>query len=484
MNLLAHFQHKIRALDIGDKVVIGVSGGPDSVALLHLFVESQPVFDFRLQVVHVNHMIRGQESDGDEAFVVELAKQWDIPCRVEKVDVPALAADQKLSIEAAARLARYTTLTREAIRSGASVIAVAHHAGDQAETVLMHILRGSGLAGLRGMQTVGPIPDAYLPAETSHRPLLIRPLLDVPREVIDAYCTEHGLNPRLDHTNLDTAYARNRLRHELIPALERVNPAFQMALNRMASVLAADYDLIQQQIDQVWERIVTEKSEHLIRLDRDTWRELPLALQRETIRRAVEQLRESLSDLGFKHIEQAVQVAQGGQNRAQAILPGGLQLWVDYDSLVIESYKHQPARPDWPLLEPGTVLDEGQLALPGSPWLLQLSRYDGELTGPTWDALIADPWSALLAIPAASPTFQLRARQPGDRFQPQGAGGSQKLSDFMINAKIPAVWRDYLPLLLVDDQIAWVSGWRVDQRFVVDPNTDRDIWLARFEKTP
>lgn len=484
MNLLAHFQHKIRALDIGDKIVIGVSGGPDSVALLHLFVESQPVFDFRLQVVHVNHMIRGQESDGDEAFVIELAERWGIPCRVEKVDVPALAADQKLSIEAAARQARYTALIREAIRVSAPVIAVAHNAGDQAETVLMHILRGSGLAGLRGMQTFGPVPDAYLPAETSPRPLLIRPLLDVPREAIDAYCAEHGLNPRLDHTNLDTAYTRNRLRHELIPALESVNPAFQMALNRMASVLAADYDLVQQQADQAWERIVTEKGEHLIRLDRNTWRELPLALQRETIRRAVEQLRDLLSDLSFKHIDQAVRVAQGGQNRAQAILPDGLRLWVDYDSLVIESYKHQPTRPDWPLLEPGTMLNGNQLDLPGSPWLLLLSRYEGQREGPTWDALIADPWAALLAIPSASPTFQLRTRQPGDRFQPQGAGGSQKLSDFMINAKIPAAWRDHLPLLLVDDQIAWMCGWRVDQRFVVDPNTDRDIWLARFEKMP
>lgn len=487
MDLLTEFEHTLQTLGVlrrGGKVVVGVSGGPDSLALLHLFMRAGGSLGIQPYAVHINHQIRGEDADADARFVAEVAARWGIPCYVEQVDVPALAAECKLSLEEAARQARYTVLARQAAALGAPAIAVGHNADDQAETVLMHLLRGAGLAGLRGMLPVTNLGEYHL-LEPLKTPLwLIRPLLNIPRAAIEAYCAEWGLTPRFDRSNLDTTYFRNRLRHEVLPLLQRINPNIRAMLTRTAAVLAADYEVLQAQADAAWERITREADETHICFDLQGWRALPLALQRATVRRATWRLRPHLRDVSYQHVEDAVRVAQHSETGAQATLPAGLVLRVDYDALIIMPIGGLPPPPDWPLLVPGSVLHLGGIGeypLPESVWRFTLQEYTGPRSGPTWERLLADPWAAPLAADALNAPLMLRTRRPGDRFRPSGAGGTQKVSTFMINEKIPALWRDRLPLLVAGEEIVWVCGWRVDERFVVREETHR-VWLARFER--
>jgi tRNA(Ile)-lysidine synthase len=485
MDLLPGFQKALKALDIlraGDAVVIGVSGGPDSLTLLHLFMRSRETSGWRPYVLHLNHQIRGSEAEADARFVASIAAEWGIPCRIEQANVPAIAAKSKLSLEEAARQARYAALAQEAERVGASVIAVGHNADDQAETVLMHLLRGSGSAGLRGM-----LPLTVLSEAQGTAPLyLIRPLLGITRAAIEAYCMEQGLSPRIDRSNLDTTYLRNRLRHEIIPLLKTTSPNLITLLGHTASVIASEYEVVQAQAEEAWRSIVREESDRRVCLALEEWRRLPLALQRATIRRAVGLLRVHLRDISYTHIEEAVRVGQTGQTSMRVTLPGGLILCIEYDGLVIASVDTYPPRPDWPLIEPGTsiaIAGSGDYELPETSWYFSLYPYNGDRSGQSWEALLANVWATPLdaeALTSSGPML-IRTRRAGDRFWPQGAKGTQKLSDFMINAKIPALWRNQLPLLTAGDQIVWVCGWCVDERFIVRPQTQH-IWVARLEK--
>lgn len=489
MDLLVEFERTLQTLGVlqrGDKVVVGVSGGPDSLALLHLFVRASASLGVHPHVVHVNHQIRGEDANADARFVAEIAAGWGIPCHVVRMDVPALAAERRLSLEEAARQARYTALAQQATALGARVIAVGHNADDQAETVLMHLLRGAGLAGLRGMLLVTNLSEYHLLKPLEASLLLVRPLLNISRAAIEAYCAEWGLTPRFDRSNLDTTYFRNRLRHEVLPLLERINPNIRAMLLRTAAVLAADYEVLQAQAHAAWEQITRKADGAHICFDLEGWRALPLALQRATIRRATWQLRPHLRDVSYQHVEDAVRVAQRGETGAQATLPAGLILRVDYDALIIMPVGGLPPPPDWPLLAPGSVLDLnglGEYPLPGSVWCFSLREYDGPRNGPMWERLLADPWAAPLAADALQGPLVLRTRRAGDRFRPSGVGGTQKVSTFMINEKIPALWRDRLPLLAAGEAIVWLCGWRVDERFVVRSETNR-VWVARFERIP
>jgi tRNA(Ile)-lysidine synthetase-like protein len=273
-DLLTSVRHAIEQHNLltpGDTVVVGVSGGPDSLCLLHILQHLSHTLSLDLHIAHLNHCIRGEDADADAAFVAHVAAEWQLPISVETVDVPAFARAQKLALEEAARCARYHFLARVAHGIGARTIALGHNADDQTETVLMHWLRGSGLAGLRGMlpatqladyRLIGDWPtcsdrETHSPASaltTSHLPsfTIIRPLLGVPRADIEAYCIQHDLHPRFDRSNLDTTYFRNRLRHELIPYLETYNVNIRQVLRRSATAIAADYDLLRDQVQAAW----------------------------------------------------------------------------------------------------------------------------------------------------------------------------------------------------------------------------------------
>lgn len=473
----------------GERVVVGVSGGPDSLCLLHLLCQLQPEYHLLLHVAHLHHGLRGAAADADAAFVAEIASAWGLECTVERADVLALAAQPGVALEEAARQARYGFLARVARGVGARTIAVAHNADDQSETVLMHWLRGAGLAGLRGMLPVTPLDTlrlVLLPPE--ERPdtcglRLVRPLLDIPRAEIEAYCQEHGLQPRFDRSNLDTTFYRNRLRHELLPLLETYNPQVRDILRRSAAVIADDYALLRRQLKRAWAHTVIAEGEKAVTFDLAAWRALPRSLQRATLREAVHRLRRSLRNINWVHIENALWLAREKSTGAQATLPQGLLLTLGYDRLLVAEEGYEPPPPDLPLLHAARLAlpVPGAVTLPQTSWQVETALLSPAELPAGWEEN-ADRWQVFLDAGAVGGEPILRLRQPGDRFQPLGMGGrSVALAAFMINVKLPQAWRDRWPLLIGHTGIAWVAGYRQDERTRVTAATPKVLWV-RFRR--
>jgi len=528
----------------GETVVVGVSGGPDSVCLLHLLTRlAQRLPGLRLHAAHLNHRLRGAEAEADAAFVAALAAAWGVPCTVGRADVAALAGQAGLSLEEAARQARYAFLADVARKAGAGVIAVGHNADDQAETVLMHFLRGSGVAGLRGMLPVTVLAD-YRLAEERHpernataggaesnaeqhperrladggpesnderhpstggtpstdlsRPpaqdapailaqsaalRLVRPLLDIPRADILAYCEAQGLAYRFDRSNEDTTFYRNRLRHELLPVLETYNPAVRTVLARTAEVLAGDYEVLAAELHRAWATAVRPTAPDEVQFDRAYWRSLPVGLQRALVRAAVHRLRRHLRNINWEHVERAVRLGREGWPSQAATLAGGLELQVSADRLRIAAEGTLPAAGvDIPQIAGPVVLAAPGVTALGRGWQVTVTRLErAEL--PQDYAANADLWTAWLDADAVGSDLMLRPRVPGDRMQPQGmVGHSVRLNELMINLKAPRSARAGWPVLVGRLGIAWACGLRLDERAIVGPQTTT-IWQVAFERT-
>lgn len=473
----------------GETVVVGVSGGPDSLCLLHLLCRLGADLALGLHVAHLHHGLRGQDADADAAFVGALAADWGLPCHIERADVPTLSAQHGWAVEEAARRARYDFLARVARSIGAGTIAVGHNADDQAETVLMHMIRGAGLPGLRGMLTrtslghyrlISPDLDDAAQEEPARSELhLIRPLLKIPRAEIEAYCQTHDLEPRFDRSNLDTTYFRNWLRHVVFPLLEQHNPALKVVLRRSARVIADDYALLRTQLETAWPQVVRAEDDRAITFDLTAWRALPTALQRSSLREAIHRLRRSLRNINFVHVEDALRVGRDGTTGMQATLPQGLMLRLGYDHLRVADAVHPIELPDGPWLPAGEALLPvplpGELVVNAAGWVIHLRLVDRSDLAPGWSQN-QEPWRATLDADVLGKDLHLRTRRPGDRFQPLGMEGHEvNLGGFFTNQKVPRALRSRVPLLEAAWGIAWVGGLRVDERARVTASTTRVV---------
>ncbi|HSN77846.1 MAG TPA: tRNA lysidine(34) synthetase TilS, partial [Anaerolineae bacterium] len=410
-----------------------------------------------------------------------------LPCTVEQADVAALAAQTGASLEEAARDARYSFLGRLADQLDAPAVAVGHNADDQAETVLMHFLRGSGLAGLRGMTPRGTLPPPRVSGVrgqvSSAGCSLIRPLLFVPRTEILAYCVEHDLKPRYDRSNEDTTFFRNRLRHELLPLLEGYNPQIRRILASTAAVLADDYELLRGNLLGEWPDVVMQEGDDQLVLNLDAYRSLPIALQRGVLREAVHYLRTSLRNINFIHVDNALWLLREGTTGERMTLPAGLEIVLGYDRFAVGDEGVELPVDDLPQMDVEWLLlpVPGIANLPG--WQIETVLLAPADLPPGWQAN-ADPWQATLDAEVLGPAPALRTRREGDRFQPLGmAGRSKGLAELFTNTKVPAPARDQWPLLVTSSgDIAWICGLRIDQRARVTPATQRVIHV-RLRRT-
>ncbi|WP_376788826.1 tRNA lysidine(34) synthetase TilS [Thermoflexus sp.] len=464
----------------GEPVVVGVSGGPDSLCLLDVLRDLAPEFGITVHVAHLHHGLRGAEADADAAFVAELARAWGLPCTVERMDVHALAEQEGLSLEEAARQARYTFLAEVAARVGSHTIAVAHHADDQVETVLMHLLRGSGLAGLRGMRPRMPLPEYHgLLRQPPEGLWLVRPLLGIWRREIEAYLQAKRLTPRFDRSNLDLTFFRNRLRHEVLPFLERLNPRLRETWWRMAEALAADYEFLEQTLRQVWPTVVVSEEPERIVFDLARWRSLPLSLRRMALREAAFRLARRLRDLGFEHVEKAIRIAEEGRTGSMLTWPEDLRVVVAYGNLMIARTGAVWPDPDLPLLTAPLPLRPGETPWPDGRWVAIWEEISA------WDPIRlqhADPWTLYLDAERAGTHLAFRVRRPGDRFHPAGMPGPVRLKTLLIHQKIPQAWRERWPLLVNErDEILWVAGVR-PAAFIRPGPEARRVWRIAIRR--
>ena len=468
LNQFSHILLEKCSLDFEQPLVVGVSGGPDSLCLLDLLDKA----GFPVIVAHYDHNLR-PESVVEAKLVEKEADRRGLKFVLGQGDVRKAAQTEGLSIEEAARQARYRFLFSQARSSGAGAVAVAHHADDQIETVLMHLLRGSGLSGLKGMthRAILPVWDSKIP--------LVRPLLSMWRAEILVYCKNNRLDPVMDHTNLDTRYFRNRLRHELIPVLESYNPQIREGMLRMSRALAGDYELLREVIQENWDMCLLREGERYLVLNLELLRGYSSGLRKNMIREAIGQLRPALRDIDYEAVARAESFVLSPPATHQIELVGNLWLGVEENSLFVAEDLTQVLEPDWPLMETGY---EVVLPVPGSIDLQQgwrLVTDFGSIQDVSRDKLMeSSPNEAWLDADRLENRLVLRTRRPGDRFQPLGMGGhSLKLADFWINERLSRRARERWPLVCSGDQIAWVCGSRLAEPFRVTGATQRLLHL-------
>lgn len=450
----------------GQTLIAGVSGGADSLCLLHILAALREQIDFQLHVAHVDHMLRGAESAADAAFVRETAAAWHVPITVETIDVEAQAKAAHLNLHDAARRARYDMFARLAHSINAHAIAVAHTANDQAETVMMHLLRGAATNGLGGMLSVTPLAHIVDCASLPHanRLQVVRPLLTTTRTEIEAYCKEHGLAPRHDTTNADLSYTRNRIRHELLPELLTYNPRIVEVLGHTADACAEDAAFIQSALDQVWPGLAKIEG-NSITFCGAVWNELHAALQRATLRRAYTQLG-GTETLAWEHTEHARSLSTLGVGKRMP-LPGGIGLRVGYNGDLIfgEPDEHGPQLAQQML----TIEIPGRVEL-ADGWLLE-ARVDDEV-------FRHDQWHVRLDTNAVQLPLVVRVRQPGDRMRPAGGQGSRRIQDILTDAKIPRSLRDRWPVVADQTRILWVAGLRAAEGALAQAETEHVIEIS------
>ncbi|MFN8528118.1 MAG: tRNA lysidine(34) synthetase TilS [Anaerolineae bacterium] len=442
----------------GQTLVVAVSGGADSLVLLHILNRIKDELKIQLHVATLDHGLRGEAGAADAQFVEDTARAWELPVTRGKADVNARAAEWREGIEAAARRARYEFLADVARQTGAWIVATAHTADDQAETMLMHLIRGAGVRGLTGMSF-----DARLPY--SSECVLIRPLLLTPRETIDAYVRAFGLSPRTDETNTDTTYFRNRIRHELMPVLKTYNPIITQSLAQTADILSDELTSVEQKFGRLvleGENLQSIRGAYQIALEK--LRALPRAMQRRYLRWAVREVRGSEDgETGYTHIENTLVMLDEGKTGSITLLADNLQARLDYDVLWIEKINTVHYDEKLPLLNLGEACS---VVIPGSTDFGERFCIEAAFTAPEYKAEVIQ---IQLAIPDDM-SVRLSSRRGGDTFCPLGMKGHRKtIKRWMIDAKVPAVIRDRVPLLIVNDQIAAVL-WgtpAIDERFAV-----------------
>lgn len=443
-------------------LVIGVSGGPDSSALLYCLHRIRELHQLRLHVAHLNHDFRGEEAEADARFVSAIARELELPVTVEKRDPMAYQRTRGISsFEQGARELRYSFLAQVARDVGADAVAVGHTADDQAETVLLHILRGAGLHGLRGMTETSPWP---WPPEVQNL-VLLRPLLEAAKQDTAAYCRALGREFREDSGNYLPQFTRNRVRHELVPLLAtEYNPQVRKALTRLARTTARELDYLEEETDRVWPTVVSAPEDRTIdsvKFNRRALSALHPALQSLVLRRGYSQLAGDTRRLRENQLQGMTNMVSIETSGRALTLPGGLTLHSVYDHLLLSRDSVLPC--PFPLLE-----GEQRVTLPAAPGQAAVTELDGwrivaEILKPTLP--VEPPPSPSLTAhfdPAAlSGEVSVRSRRPGDRFQPLGMTHQKKLQDFFTDARVPRSWRDRVPLLVSPPGIAWVVGHRI-----------------------
>jgi tRNA(Ile)-lysidine synthase len=455
------FIRENRLVTRGQILLVAVSGGHDSVCLLHILAGLQCKLGIKLHAAHLDHQLRGKESTGDAEYVSALAKQLGIPCTVKKGNVRAYQKAHAVSLEEAAREVRYDFLAETAAAIGTNRVAVGHTLDDHVETILLHLVRGTGTRGLRGLQ---PVTLKQSPAREL---TVVRPLMAVRRDDTAAYCIEHKLQPRQDSTNLSLEPLRNRVRLELLPLLQSYNPQVKEALQRTAQIAGDDIDYLEKNAAHLYQKLAVRQLENIL-LDKKSLLKQPISMRRYILRLAIENAAGNLKDIEARHIEELVTALEKPAGK-QIHLPYGLIFTVDYDRYTLG--KDNAALIPFPVLEGEySIKTPGTTNIPG--WQIKAAVIKpGSPTGGNNNFLAHFDRAKIVGA------LTLRTRKHGDRFQPLGMPEMKKIGQFMLDAKIPRDWRDRIPLVVSGESIVWVTGYRIDERFKVTAGTEKILYL-------
>jgi tRNA(Ile)-lysidine synthase len=459
---LKKFKQTIARYDLlekGDKVLVAVSGGPDSVALLYALLEIKGEFDLDICVAHLNHKLRGRESDEDQKFVKKLAHKLNLKFFSKSVDVKKEAKKRKLSLEECARLVRYQYLENLADKIQADKIAVGHQADDQAETFLMRLLRGAGGLGLSG------IPPK--------RGKIIRPLMEIKREEIEKFLKEKGVLYRTDSSNLLPNYFRNKIRLSLLPLIKKkFNPKIVEVLNRASNIISSQQQYIEKSCEEILGFVCKSKSKNKIVLDLNRFVNYDICLKREMIRRCVKELNGDSTDISFDSVERALDLVKKEKSGKRVRLT--VNIWAEASGKNLAIYKQRKRQYDYPITLPG-IKNLRSLGMKIRSEVVSRSSLPKKIKSNGEEVAFLD-WEKLKG------PFNLRSRRPKDKFRPLGMQGTKSIADFLIDIKVPRYERDEVMLLTAQGKIAWVVGYRISDEFKVTDKTKKVLKMELIQK--
>jgi tRNA(Ile)-lysidine synthase len=448
----------------GDSVLAAVSGGPDSVALVHVLLTLAVEYSLRPAIAHLNHCLRGPESDRDAEFVSVLARQLGVPIYAERKDVLAFKRGRRLSLEEAGRRIRYDFYDAVAAKYGFNKIALGHHSDDNAELVLINLLRGSGPLGLSG---IAPVREGKI----------VRPLIHLRRSEIIDYLAENKLPYVTDASNTDPAFMRNKIRHHLIPELQSAyNPKIIETLNRLGEIMRAEDQWLDDALEPVLKQCVSFRGNQKISLALPKFNQLAKAVKRRVIRKAILAVKKDLRRITLLHVDAILHLIEKGRVSGRLNLPDGILVERNTVALTIVKRNKVGKQKDCRILQTRSTDYQYTIAAGGT---LFIKEADVSITLCEIDA---DDLPDFKETGAHKAFFDLdrllfpllvRNLRPGDRFSPLGVNGTQKVKKYFINHKIPGAQRRKCPLLLSGGNIIWIAGHRIDNAVKVNPQTRR-----------
>ncbi|WFD10118.1 tRNA lysidine(34) synthetase TilS [Tepidibacter hydrothermalis] len=442
----------------GDKIILGVSGGPDSICMLHILNYLKDEFNIKIYAAHLNHKIRGIEAQKDAMYVAKICDIMRVPCFIRAIDVPAYCKEKGVSLEEGARTLRYNMFFEIKDKIGADKIAIAQNINDQAETVIMRMMRGTGLQGLKGIQY-------------KREDGIIRPLLDVDRAYIEEYCEQNNLNPRIDQTNLEEIYTRNKIRLKLIPYMvENFNPNLKESIARMTNLLKDDSDFIMEQLNKSFDEICSKISDNTISIDIDQFTNTHKALKNRIIRKCINFVLGNIEGIEQKNIQDVNDLINSDKNNIRIDLPKGILVYkkngkiLFTDEEIIEekiSYNYIIPKSGYIKIKESNTIVESKI--------LNIDEYDKSSN---------DKYIKFFDADKIKGSLNIRNRRNGDKIKLLGLGGSKKIKDLFIDLKIPKEERDLIPILSDEKGIIWVIGHRMSEDYKIDSNTNNILRIS------
>ena len=442
-------------LNKGDGVLVGVSGGPDSLTLLYIIKDLEKEYNLRIYAAHINHCLRDNESDLDEEFVKFNCENLGVPLFCKRVDVDGISKSKKISLEEAGRFARYEFFEEISKKINAQKIAVAHNANDNAETILMRITRGCGLDGLCGIKPV--------------RDNIIRPLIEIKREDIESYCKDNNLNPRIDLSNLDKTYTRNKIRLELIPYLEKeFNEKIINIINRMSNLVCLDAEYINLELQKIMKEIIIKQNEEYIIVNLDKINKQSEFIIPKILRLLILELQGNLVEIEQINVLELMKFIKYAKTGSKHDLPKGLKVKKSYNELTI--YKNNN------IIEARKY--SYSINIPGNTLIEEVKTSIDACFTDSLDVKV-DKYTQFFDYDKIKDSLFVRTRMDGDVFSPSGMRGTKKVKDYFIDKKIPKEDREQIPIIATKNEVVWIIGERISEKYKVD-NTTKKILVLKY----
>ena len=454
-------------INYGDGIVVGISGGYDSVCLLHILYYLSKDLDLRLYPVHINHMLRGLEAVRDENFVNDFCQSLGLSLYIKRVNIAQKAKNEKISIEEAGRNARYEEFNRVAAENSATKIAVAHSKNDQAETILMRIFRGTGLEGLKGIEY--------------KRDNIIRPLLDIGREQIESYVNENGLKVVTDSSNLHTDYFRNRIRLNVLP---EINSAARIDITenllRLSKIVVTDEDFLRYNAEIAYEKSCIKQDKNSVEINLSELLKMHPAILGRVIRMAILNSCGSIEGIGFNHIDKLMWLVREGQTGSRIDIPHGMMAVKSYSFLIIKKQEEEKNESfEYSLKIPGkTDLNDREAVV---AQIINFDTNEGCLQFVSKNKGVYTEFFDFNKFESETLLdIVVRNRRDGDIFKPLNSNGTKKLKEYFNDKKIIREQRNKIPLIAINKEIIWIIGNKSSDKYKVTDNTN-SVLMINFE---